>query len=145
MPAEPGLIRASGQMVVLKRRSRLVTFRVSADEYSSLMESCVESGARSIAEYVRAAALSRAHALEVHAGTLHGDLTTLGNALGELDATLILARKRIRDVLGPAADVDQDTIGEGSGNLTTQPAESREDGNTPAYFFRPEPNNSEEK
>ena len=133
-------------MVVLKRRSRLVTFRVSADEYSSLMESCVESGARSIAEYVRAAALSRAHALEVHAGTLHGDLTTLGNALGELDATLILARKRIRDVLGPAADVDQDTIGEGSGTLTTQPAEPREvDGDTPSYFFRPEQKTSEEK
>ncbi|MBV8820159.1 MAG: hypothetical protein JO022_17495, partial [Acidobacteriaceae bacterium] len=67
-------------MVVLKRRSRLVTFRVSADEYDTLMKSCVASGARSIADFARAAALQRAQMLDAQSGTLHGDLTTLGNA-----------------------------------------------------------------
>ena len=38
-------------MVILKRRSRIVTFRVSAEEHDVLMESCVSSGARSIAEF----------------------------------------------------------------------------------------------
>ena len=98
-------------MVVLKQRSRLVTFRVSPDEYSSLMKSCVESGARSIADFARAAVMQRARVLEAQAGTLHGDLTTLGNALGELDATLILTRKRIRDVLGPTTHTEQETLG----------------------------------
>jgi hypothetical protein len=98
-------------MVILKQRSRLVTFRVSPDEYNKLMKSCVDSGARSIADFARDAVLQRTHVLEAQSGTLHGDLTTLGNALGELDATLILTRRRIRDVLGPTGNTDQETLG----------------------------------
>ena|ERR1700744_95845 len=93
-------------MSVLKRRSRLVTFRTSAEEYESLVQSCLESGARSIAEFARATVLERTQASKV--GNLHGDLTTLGQTLGELDAALVLARKRIRDVLGPAQDGDKE-------------------------------------
>lgn len=100
LPMQPG--ESERRMAVLQRRSRLVTFRVSAEEYETLMKSCVASGARSVADFARAAVLQRAQMLDAHGGTLHGDLTTLGKTLGELDATLNLARKRIRDVLGPA-------------------------------------------
>lgn len=92
-------------MNVLKRRSRLVTFRTSAEEYETLLQSCIDSGARSIAEFARATVLERTQSSR--AGNLHGDLTTLGQSLGELDAALVLARKRIRDVLGPAQDADK--------------------------------------
>ena len=88
-------------MVILKRRSRIVTFRVSAEEHDVLMESCVSSGARSIAEFARAAALQKAQMLDVLAGTLSGDLTTLSHALIELDESLTDIHKRIRGVLGP--------------------------------------------
>ena len=91
-------------MVVLKRRSRLVTFRTSADEYEALLRSCVESGARSLAEYARAAVLE--HARGRSAGPsigLTGDLNTLGQSLSELDEMLMLARKRIQDVLGTSS------------------------------------------
>lgn len=88
-------------MAILKRRSQLVTFRVSAEEHSALVKSCMASGARSIAEFARASVLQRAQNLQARAGTLSGDLTTLSEALGELDASLIEMRKRIRGVLGP--------------------------------------------
>lgn len=99
-------------MGVLKRRSRLVTFRTSPEEYENLVRSCIESGARSIAEFARASVLGRSQS--ARAGTLHGDLTTLGQALEELDAALVLARQRIRVVLGPAAEREkqQDEDGE---------------------------------
>ena len=47
--------------------------------------------------------LQRAQSYDARAGTLSGDLTTLSEALGELDASLMEMRKRIRSVLGPAA------------------------------------------
>jgi hypothetical protein len=94
-------------MAILKRRSQLVTFRVSAEEHHALVKSCMASGARSIAEFARSSVLQRAQMLEaksgsLRAGSLSGDLTTLSEALGELDASLIEIRKRIRGVLGPS-------------------------------------------
>jgi hypothetical protein len=100
-------VLAGGKMVVLKRRSRLVTFRASAEEYEALVQSCIESGARSIADFARAAVLERTHIGQPRSSTLSGDLNTLGQTLGDLDAALVLARKRIRDVLGPSDDVDR--------------------------------------
>lgn len=88
------------QMLVLKRRSRLVTFRVSADEHDALMRSCVASGARSIADFARASVLHTAQRMDSPTATLSGDLSTLSKSLGELDASLSEIRKRIRGVLG---------------------------------------------
>ncbi len=88
-------------MVVLQKRSRLVTFHVSADEYDSLMAACLEAGARSLAAYARRAVLKHAQMSGSHGGTIQGDLNTLGKTLADLDATLDIARKKIRDILGP--------------------------------------------
>jgi hypothetical protein len=44
------LLRSSG---VLQRR-RLISFRLSEDEYAGLKRLCVEHGARSLSEFVRA-------------------------------------------------------------------------------------------
>lgn len=96
------------QMLVLKRRSRLVTFRVSAEEHDALMRSCVASGARSIADFARASVLHTAQRMESPTATLSGDLTTLSKSLGELDASLNEMRKRIRGVLGMPMDDSRD-------------------------------------
>ena len=91
-------------MLVMKRRSRLVTFRVSAEEHDALMRSCVASGARSIADFARASVLHTAQRMDSPTATLSGDLTTLSKSLGELDASLSEIRKRIRGVLGMPLD-----------------------------------------
>ena len=70
------------QMLVLKRRSRLVTFRVSAEEHDALMRSCVSSGARSIADFARASVLHTAQRVDSPTATLSGDLSTLTKSLG---------------------------------------------------------------
>jgi hypothetical protein len=88
-------------MVVLKRRSRLVTFRVSAEEYDDLTRSCVQCGARSVADFARAAVLLKVQMLRTPAGNLSGDLTTLSKGLRDLDLILDDMRKRIHRVLGP--------------------------------------------
>lgn len=90
-------------MVVLRPRSRLVTFRVSAEEYDALTKSCIDCGARSIADFARMAALQKVQTLHVPTGNLSGDLTTLSKGLRDLDLVLGDLRKRIRGVLGPAA------------------------------------------
>ena len=92
------------QMLVLKRRSRLVTFRVSAEEHDALMRSCVSSGARSIADFARASVLHTAQRMDSPTATLSGDLSTLTKSLGDLDASLTEIRKRIRGVLGIPVD-----------------------------------------
>lgn len=102
-------------MAILKRRSQLVTFRVSAEEHHALVKSCIASGARSMAEFARASVLQRAQMLEtgsgaLKAGHLSGDLITLSEALGELDAALIQMRKRIRSVLGPSVPSEHETV-----------------------------------
>jgi hypothetical protein len=99
-------------MTIIRRRSRSVTFRVSAEEYDDLSKYCVLSGARSISDFARDAVLHSVQALRLPAGTLSGDLATLGRALAQLDATLSETRKRIRGVLGPMdAETGEDTKG----------------------------------
>lgn len=89
-------------MSVLQKRSRPITFRVSAEEYEALVKSCIASGARSLADFARLVVLQRAEGTDQPTGTLQGDLTALSKTLGELDMTLDLARRRIRDLLGPS-------------------------------------------
>ena len=86
-------------MVVLTRRSKLVSFRVSEEEHEALSKSCVASGVRSVAEFARTAVLQRIQGSPP--GTLKGDLSTLSRTLAELDTTLMEAHRTIRGVLGP--------------------------------------------
>ncbi len=43
-------------MAVLKRRSRIVSFRLSPEEYEAIKERCVTEGARSISDFARTSA-----------------------------------------------------------------------------------------
>lgn len=99
MPLAKGRL-SEWSMKILRRRSRLVTFRVSAEEYDDLYKWCMISGARSMSDFAREAIQQNVQALRNSAGSLNGDLATLGRTLSELDDALGDVRKRIRGVLG---------------------------------------------
>jgi hypothetical protein len=80
----------------------LVTFRVSAEEHAQLRDSSLKSGARSISEFVRMAALQKVQRLNGPESGLTGDLMTLGKGLRDLDVLLGDLKKKLRSVLGPA-------------------------------------------
>jgi hypothetical protein len=48
----------------------LVALRVSAAEHEKLAQSCLKTGSRSVADFVRAAALQKAEALNAPGGNL---------------------------------------------------------------------------
>jgi hypothetical protein len=58
-------------MAILKRRTRLVSFRLSEDEYKILEGHCESVGARSISEFARSA-LQRCVAVDHHNSGDHG-------------------------------------------------------------------------
>jgi hypothetical protein len=89
-------------MAIGKRKSKIVTFRLSAAEYEALSESCVSAGASSISEFARLAVLDRSRMVSSPRITITGDLTSLGNALSDLDSVLNDASTKIRKVLGIA-------------------------------------------
>ena len=88
-------------MVVLKRRPMMVTFRLTTEEHEAMTKCCVECGARSLADFARAAVQQRIQAMRTPAGTITGDLMTLSKGLRQLDSSLGNLRKQIRGLLGP--------------------------------------------
>jgi hypothetical protein len=93
---------AARAKVILKRRSRPVTFRVCTDEYEALTNACLQSRARSISEFAREAVLRRMQSLQHPESSLTGDLLNLSRELRELDLSLEATRRKIRDVIGSA-------------------------------------------
>ena len=87
-------------MPVLINRSRLVTFRLTADEYESLKATCAIEGARSVSGFARSSVLQKVEAYRFQKVTLVDDLTTLTLHLGELDGALDELRARISRILG---------------------------------------------
>ena len=87
-------------MAVLKRKSKVITFRASAEEYDALALSCVESGARSISAFARSAVLERIQVTGGRQINISRDLTSLGKSLSELDCILLDASRKIRRLLG---------------------------------------------
>lgn len=80
----------------------MVTFRISCEEYELLANARMTSGSRSVSSFARSAVFDKIQMLAAPRVTLSGDLTTLGNALGQLDTSLRETSKRIRRLLGPA-------------------------------------------
>src|SRR4051794_23941152 len=83
-------------------RSRIVTFRVSSDEFEALARASHAAGSRSLSAFARAAALDKVSTMQAPYVTLSGDLATLTKGLAQLDTALHETSKRIRRVLGPA-------------------------------------------
>ena len=95
----PRLPKGLTVMPVLKKNSKVITFRASPDEYEALTKACLQSGVRSVSAFARASVMER---IQVSAGhpSISADLTSLGKSLGELDTVLRDASSRIRRLLG---------------------------------------------
>ena len=83
-------------MAVLKRRTRMVNFRLSEDEYEYLKNTCLTEGARSISDFARAAVCRTltnhtappGEPLDAWVRKLDGKVEELDRAVKELSALL---------------------------------------------------------
>lgn len=87
-------------MAILKRRSRLLTVRLSADEYDQLKSLCEEEQARSLSDFAREAILERVNARRSPRASLAGDLNQLGSRLAQVDDAIRNLSGCIEKVLG---------------------------------------------
>jgi hypothetical protein len=101
-------------MAVLKRRARLVTFRLSNEEYEIMQQVCLSVGFRSISDFARSAVTCRASVLSAPQRMLTEDLSTLSSELAALDESLKVMRERIGHLIGSQAEgcaaVDQSGV-----------------------------------
>jgi hypothetical protein len=88
-------------MAVLRRsRSHLVTFRLSEHEFEKVKQTCIETGARSLSEFTRAAVLEKMGAVDHPTALLSLDLSTIARELRELDDAMKDLSNKIERVLG---------------------------------------------
>jgi len=87
-------------MAVLRRRTRLLTVRLSSEEYEALHKVSAAEGARSLSEFARTAILQFINARTGTRGSLTGDLTALGEQLEQIDDVIKDLSTRIERVLG---------------------------------------------
>jgi hypothetical protein len=72
-------------MHAMKRRSRVVSFRLSDDEYQRIMKTCAELGVRSLSDYARRAALQTLGSLENAASHSDADFRSLESRVEMLE------------------------------------------------------------
>lgn len=100
-------------MPIDDRRRRLVTFRISLDEYELIRKGCARSGTRSISEFARMAVLQRTTTVFGPQRLLAEDLGTLSHQLAELDVSLEQLHGRIRHMLGSVGSETDRSRGSG--------------------------------
>ena len=75
-------------MAVLKRRTRMVNFRLSEDEYEYLKKTCLAEGARSVSDFARAAVCRSMAAAKPAKEELDVWVRILDGKVEELDQTV---------------------------------------------------------
>jgi hypothetical protein len=83
-----------------KRRARIVTFRLSEEEYDMLRTACARAEASSVSNFARDAVLGSVRAQSSAQNLLTRDLTALSENLSDLYQDLNDVRSRIGRVLG---------------------------------------------
>ncbi len=84
-------------MTVLKRRTRMVNFRLSEDEYKELKNLCIANGSRSISDFARAA-VCQSLGSNGSAEKFEGTVRELHGKFAELDREV----KRLAQLLAEA-------------------------------------------
>ena len=74
-------------MPVLKRRDRIVVFRLTQEEYKRLLKDCSGTGARNLSDFTRTQLLDRV-ASRKQADRLEGRLSVFENKLSELNSAV---------------------------------------------------------
>jgi hypothetical protein len=90
-------------MTLLASRKKLVTFRVTMEEYEALRGLCISRRARSISELTRGAVLQQLSMDALSRSAAPEDLVTLISVLEQIDDELRHIRGRISRIVGPAA------------------------------------------
>jgi len=93
--------------MIFASRKRLVTFRLTLEEYDALKGLCISKGVRSISELTREAVLKQLSADHQSRTLVSGDLVTLISALEHIDDALKILSGRISNVLGPTGKRSQ--------------------------------------
>jgi hypothetical protein len=81
-----------------KRKSRIVMFRLSADEYSFLQSTCLAANCRSMSDYMRAELLGPVHS------ALSGP--AVENRLSEIDGSLAKVLNLIQHISGRISAIE---------------------------------------
>jgi hypothetical protein len=97
-------------MTLVASRKKLVTFRVTMEEYEALRGLCISRRARSISELTRGAVLQQLSTETLPRSAAPEDLVTLISVLEQIDDELRHIRGRISRIVGPTAgDPEQST------------------------------------
>ena len=75
-------------MTVLRKRTRIVSFRVTDDEYDELQKICEAQGAQSISDYTRCLALPLEHSSHHHVSLLAAQVHDLDSRVEEISREL---------------------------------------------------------
>jgi hypothetical protein len=89
-------------MSLSENRNKLVSFRLTVEEYEALKGLCLSKGTRSISEFTRGALLKHLERDGVNGGVILGDLVSLIHSIEEIDQALQDLRSLISGVLGRA-------------------------------------------
>ena len=82
-------------MTVLKRRTRMVNFRLSEDEYTDLRNMCMAKGVRSVSDFARSAVAQLVSETNGSTGMFESTVRQLYGRIEELDREV----KRLTGVL----------------------------------------------
>jgi hypothetical protein len=93
-------------MPLLTSRTKLVSFRLSAEEYEALRNYCIARKVRSVSELTRESILLQVYGDRSQRNLITGDIVALGSALEEIDVALKNLSGRISRVLGPSREED---------------------------------------
>lgn len=97
-------------MPVLKRRNRLVNFRLTEQEYLELKEACSAQGGRCLSEFARTAAFGLARSQALLEGSTQEQLLTLDRKLSDLGSHVGRVLELLQDISG------RDPVGEAAGD-----------------------------
>lgn len=90
-------------MTLIASRKKLVTFRVTMEEYEALRGLCISRRARSISELTRGAVLQQLSTDALARSAAPEELVTLISVLEQIDDELRHIRGRISRIVGPTA------------------------------------------
>ncbi len=84
-------------MVVFKRKTRMISFRVSEEEYRQLQAASLSSGARSVSDFARDNLFCLINAKP--ASAIEGRVDRISEALATLDGEIQRIRSRLADAM----------------------------------------------
>jgi uncharacterized protein (DUF1778 family) len=89
-------------MNIARGKLRLVTFRLSEEEYQLMSQVTTSTGSRSISDFIRKAVISQSKLAVAPRALLSDDLATISCELSQLNVELRQACDRIARVIGSA-------------------------------------------